>query len=221
MTMRGHAANDRFKQRINDGFWGSLVIAALLHGLVFTLWPAMGVAESGFDAAELKAIELPPELVIPPAPEAITRPAFPVVSQTVVDEDITITPTTLDANPVNTLPPPPTRSASSQDIAQAPVFTPFTVAPRVLNRDDVQRTLERTYPPMLRDAGIGGRVDVWFLIDETGRVVKYQVNQGSDYPMLDAAALKVADIMKFSPAMNRDRAVQVWVSLAIAFTVGR
>jgi len=219
--MHDHSANDRFKRRFNDWFWGSMVVAALLHGLMFTLWPAMGVADAGFDSEELTAIELPPVVDIPPAPQAITRPALPVVTNTVVDEEITIAPTTPDANPVNTLPPPPTRSASSQDIESAPVFTPFEVAPRVLNRDEVQRVLERSYPSMLRDAGIGGRVDVWFFLDEAGQVLKYQVNETSGYPTLDSAALKVADIMRFSPAKNRDRSVRVWVSLPITFSVGK
>jgi outer membrane biosynthesis protein TonB len=36
----------------------------------------------------------------------------------------------------------------------------------------VQRALERNYPPLLRDAGIGGTPVVWFFIDENGRVLK-------------------------------------------------
>jgi TonB family protein len=35
---------------------------------------------------------------------------------------------------------------------------------------------------------------------------------------LDQAALAVARVMRFSPAMNRDRDVAVWVEIPIIFT---
>ena len=72
---------------------------------------------------------------------------------------------------------------------------------------------------MLRDSGIGGSVNVWFFIDEEGRVIQTQVNESSGYEALDEAALKVADVMRFSPALNRENRVQVWVSLPITFQV--
>ena len=42
------------------------------------------------------------------------------------------------------------------------------VAKRRANRADVVRAMEREYPPLLRDAGIGGTVRVYFFIDENG-----------------------------------------------------
>jgi protein TonB len=103
------------------------------------------------------------------------------------------------------------------DASAAPVFTPFTVAPRLINPDDVARALERTYPPLLRDAGIGGEVVMWFFIDENGAVVRTQVNSSSGYPGLDEAAVTVSGIMRFTPAFNRDKEVQVWVPIPIRF----
>jgi protein TonB len=100
---------------------------------------------------------------------------------------------------------------------EVPRFTTFEVRPRILNLDEVRRMLERTYPPLLRDAGVGGEVTVWFFIDREGRVLKRLVDRPSGYDTLDAAALKVADIMRFSPAQNRGVAVPVWVSLPIRF----
>jgi periplasmic protein TonB len=214
-------ANDRMKARFNDWFWGSMAVAALLHGALFAFWPAMGAADVGFETNELEAIELPPVVQIPPPPEAITRPAMPVVGDTRIDDEITIAVTTFEANPVNNLPPPPTSSTQSEDITRAPMFTPYTVSPRVLNRDEVTQMLVRTYPSILRDAGIGGAVNVWFLIDDDGAVIKTQIAETSGYAALDEAALKVADVMKFSPAMNRDKRVQVWVSLPIRFMTTR
>ncbi|HLE57765.1 MAG TPA: energy transducer TonB [Rhodothermia bacterium] len=214
----GVTANDRFKSGFNNWFWGSIAAAALIHGLMFAFWPSMASSDVSFSTSELEAIELPPEVKIPPPPQAISRPAMPVVGEAKIDENITIAATTFEENPVNNLPPPPTSSAASEDISKAPTFTPFTVAPRLLNADEVGRSLERNYPPLLRDAGIGGNVNVWFFIDEDGKVLKKQLAQSSGYPALDDAGLNVADLMRFSPAQNRDKKVQVWVSLPIKFS---
>jgi len=193
-----------------------MVLATLAHFCLFSLWPEMTAADVSFDSSELEAIELPPEIEIPPPPEAITRPATPVIATVDIDEDITIAPTTFEENPVEELPPPPDE-VTQTDISAAPTFTPFTVRPDIKNPDEVARALEREYPPLLRDAGIGGTVDVHFFIDEEGRVQRTLVNRSSGHPALDNAAIAVANIMEFTPALNRDRRVAVWVSLPITF----
>jgi TonB family protein len=111
------------------------------------------------------------------------------------------------------------RSEAVVAIGETPSFTPFTVAPVVQNRDEVARALEREYPALLRDAGVGGRAIVWIRLDETGTVRDVQINTSSGQPSLDEAALKVGQIMKFSPAMNRDKVVPVWVSIPVSFQV--
>ena len=100
-----------------------------------------------------------------------------------------------------------------------PVFTPMTVRPEILNRSEIQQALIREYPTSLRDAGIGGRVVAWFYITETGQVADRRIAQSSGQLALDEAALKVADVFRFSPAMNRDERVQVWIQLPITFQV--
>ena len=57
----------------------------------------------------------------------------------------------------------------------------------------------------------------WLLIDETGEVIKTQVKEGSGHDALDNAAMKVADIMQFTPALNCDQKVKVWIALPIVF----
>lgn len=113
--------------------------------------------------------------------------------------------------------PPTTRS--DDGVSLQPTFTPFTVAPALLNLAQVQRALASEYPTVLRDAGIGGRVTIWFFIDEEGRVRQTRIDQSSGLEALDQAALNVADIYRFSPALNRDERVPVWVSLPITFQV--
>ncbi len=113
------------------------------------------------------------------------------------------------------------KKVTADDISAAPAFTPYTVAPRLKNREEVARALQRYYPDMMRDAGIGGKVLVWFLIDESGHVRKFQVKESSGHDALDQAALKVADVMEFTPALNRDQKVPVWVALPVVFSAGQ
>jgi protein TonB len=134
-----------------------------------------------------------------------------------IEEDITIAPTTFEDNPVEDLPPPPEEQAT--DLSAAPTFTPFTVAPSILNRNEVVRAMEREYPPLLRDAGIGGTVMVYFFIDENGSVQDNRVHETSGHQALDDAALAVAAQYRFSAALNRDKKVPVWVSFPITFQV--
>jgi protein TonB len=210
-------ANDRLKRSFSSWFWAAMITATLLHFGVFAFWPQLQAKDISFEQSEVQTIELPPEIEIPPPPKAIARPATPVIAATNIDEDITIAPTTFEENPVENLPPPP--EEKTQDLSAAPTFTPYTVAPSILNRDEVIKAMEREYPPLLRDAGIGGTVRVYFFIDETGKVIDHRIDQSSGHQALDEAALKVADVYRFSPALNRDKKVPVWVSFPITFQV--
>lgn len=210
-------ANDRYKQSYASFFWGSVIVATVLHFGIFYFWPDMEAEDVSVNSEELENIELPPEVEIPPPPEQIARPATPVVADAGnIDEDITIAPTTFEENPVEDLPPPPEESGS--DISETPTFTPYTVKPDIKNRREVQRALENQYPPLLRDAGVGGTVLVWFFIDENGRVQNTQVRESSGHNALDQAALEVAEVFQFTPALNRDKQVPVWIALPITFT---
>ena len=210
--------NDRFKQSFGSWFWGSMIAATVVHFMLFQFWPTQTAEDVSFTAEELEMIELPPEIEIPPPPEAISRPATPVMATADIDDDITIAPTTFADNPIEDLPPPPTDDGVV-DISSAPVFTPMTVRPEIRNRPEVQQALMREYPPILRDAGIGGTVVVWFFITEEGIVQDKRVSQTSGQVQFDEAALKVADVFRFSPALNRDQRVQVWIEVPITFQV--
>lgn len=209
-------ANDRFKRSFSAWFWGSMIAATAVHFAVFAFWPELEAEDVSFTADEMEAIDIPAEIEIPPPPEAIARPATPVVTDVAMEEDITIAVTTFEDNPVENLPPPP--SEVETDISAAPTFTPWTVQPGLKNEREVQRALEREYPPLLRDAGIGGTVKVHFFITEEGVVQDTRIDVSSGHSALDEAALRVADVFQFTPALNRDKKVPVWISLPITFT---
>ena len=208
-------ANDDFKRSFSSWFWGSITAATVIHFLVFAFMPAMQAEDVSMTNDPMETIEIPDEIEIPPPPEAIARPATPIITDTPIEEDITIPDVTFDANPVENLPPPPDEVET--DISAAPMWTNPDIYPELRNREEMGRLLEREYPPLLRDAGIGGTTKVWFFIDETGKVVKTQINVSSEHQALDEVAIKVADRYVFSPAMNRDKPVPVWISLDITF----
>jgi len=109
---------------------------------------------------------------------------------------------------VDTPPPIPT---------DGPVFTPFTVAPTLKNAPVVALLLRMMYPEELRSAGIDGKAQVWFFIDETGTVQKTLIKTSTGNEALDEVALLVAEAMEFTPALNRDVPVKVWVDMPIIF----
>jgi protein TonB len=220
-TDQGACANDRFKAHFRSTLWASLILATLVHFAAFAFWPELTTQDFSFASEELVSIEIPPEIEIPPPPSAIVRPATPIIADAALDDDVTIAPTTFAENPVENLPdlPPPPTQTVEDDLAAGPVFTPFTVAPSILNRDEVAEAMVKNYPPLLRSAGIGGIVRVFFFIDEDGAVEDYRIQESSGHRQLDDAALAVAGLYRFSPALNRDKKVPVWVLFPIEFQV--
>ena len=109
--------------------------------------------------------------------------------------------------------PPPPESVEGD----GPRWSDVDVRPVLLNRDDMALLLESEYPPLLRDAGIGGTATVWFFVDEAGKVAETQVHTSSGHEALDEAAMRVGDELIFSPAMNEGDPVKVWVTMNITF----
>jgi len=167
------------------------------------------------DSDEAESTQPAPE---PPAPPRIVlplRPVPPIVTAEPLVDDV-IRDALLRRNvPTN----PGLERRPTADVSREPVFTPFTVAPSIRNRSEVVRAIEQAYPPLLRDAGIGGRVLVYFFIDAEGNVGSVRIDKTSGHAALDAAALTVAEVYRFRPAENRGVDVPVWVSFPITFQV--
>jgi len=214
----GESANDRFKRTFWPTFRVSILVAVATHFMIIEVFPRMDVANIAVAGEVLSAVELPPEVRIPPPPEQIARPATPRVAAVEVSEDLTIAPTTFEENSVENLGPPPDVIASEDD---RPDFIPYTVAPRLQNKEQVLARLREVYPRPLQSAGIGGTVLLWIYVDENGEVRDARIAESSGYKGLDTAAQTVAAAMHFSPAMNRDRVTAVWLSQPIFFEVTR
>jgi len=109
------------------------------------------------------------------------------------------------------------QEASLADLMQEPTFTPYTARPDLSNEREVQRAMEREYPPILRDAGIGGTVNVHFFIDDEGVVQRVLVAEPSGHEALDSAALRVARVFRFDPARDEHGPIPVWIAIPLTF----
>ncbi|MGD8287145.1 MAG: energy transducer TonB [Gemmatimonadota bacterium] len=218
IALTDNSANERLKAAFDSLLWTSMLAAVVIHFATFAFWPEMTAGDISITRDIPTYLDLPPEVDIPDEPEALTRPALPVAAPVNVSDEVTIAPTTWDQNPVTDLLPPPS-NAAIRAAAASSGFTPYTVAPRVLNTDEVVRAMTREYPKTLRDAGIGGTVNVIFSIDADGAVLGTAIGETSGYDALDRAALEVADVIRFSPALNRDVRVAVQVRFPIVFRV--
>lgn len=208
-------ANDRFKQSFGAWLWGGVVVAAMTHFALFQLFPELRAADFSWRVEPTPV--LPPwEIDIPKPPEPIQRPQLPVPGRVDLSEDLTIARTTLEANPVEHLPPPP---GGELEAARDFEFVPVAVKPQLRDPVRALRIVSQHYPPLLKDAGVGGSVVVAAFIDTAGRVQDVRVLTSCGVQSLDYAALQAVSLFEFTPALNRDRKVAVWIKQPITFEV--
>lgn len=118
--------------------------------------------------------------------------------------------------------PPPSRPVVERvdDVPaepDGPRYIAHDVPPSLLNGVFVSRYLEMFYPPGLRMAGIEGRVLLWLYVERDGQVTKLRLQRSSGAQGLDDLARSAARIMRFRPALSRDRTVAVWVAQPLEF----
>ena len=210
-------ANDRFQRHYFPLTAIGLLIATGVHFGMFALNPRMLVQAIESTGDAIVALTLPPEVRIPPPPRSIVRPATPRVSAGPVAEELTIGPTTFDANPAESLLPPPVNVKRQEK--KGPFYVAHDLAPRILNGAEVAALLVKSYPRTLREAGIQGKVVLWIYVDAEGRPGDCLVHSSSGYPGLDRAAEEVAAHMRFEPARLRDKPVAVWIAQPFEFSL--
>jgi protein TonB len=216
------------------------------HGLAFgaLIWVSLASATAAPPQERMAFIEFAPRLSVPEPPPAPTPPRFQAAAAAPGRGFQTL------SAPLIVLPeiPPPAvggltfheldfsgegveggfaigdeAGPTVEPVASAdagPSFTPYTVAPWLKNAREVANTLEREYPTSLRRARIGAEILVWLFIDENGIVRRTVLKESSGFESLDQAALRVASTMEFSPALNRDRKIPVWVEVPVVFRIG-
>ena len=169
--------------------------------------------------AEEPSQEAPPESSIPAPPPPIAVPGTPSPP---APPSVSLPPVAGVVRDALWRPdewPQPQEPREPQEICAEPTFTPFTVAPVILNRAEVVRAMARAYPGELAESRGEGTFRVYFCIDDDGRVMNRQIDVSSGIPALDEAGLRVADVYRFRPAKNREVDVTVWVSFPISFRI--
>ena len=114
---------------------------------------------------------------------------------------------------------PLVRLAERAAQADRPTFVAYDTPPVLQNGSEIQQVLERAYPRALKEAGIGGRVEMWLYVDLSGAVTDQEIKTSSDNDALDRAAMEVAAQMRFRPARNQGEPTAVWVSQWVTFQV--
>jgi TonB family protein len=94
------------------------------------------------------------------------------------------------------------------------IFTPYEQAPKLVTR------VEPKFPAMAQSAGVGGKVTVQFYVDKKGDVKKAQAVKASPQGLgFEEEAVKAVLQWKFTPALQRENPVGVWVAQQIRFEV--
>lgn len=208
-------AHERFRRRETRSYWGGLLVAVALHFALFAFAPGMTVDGMGgqLRGDEFNVVNPVPPIPPPPPDREIPRPQGPPVGVGDLPDDVTYE--QWDFNDPPPLPPVPPVAEGNERLFEA---TPRDVEPSLRNGAAIQRLLVRSYPPLVRDAGIGGSVTLLIYVDDTGSVLETRLRESSGVAALDQAAMAVAAEMRFRPAQYRGRSVPVWVAQRIEFT---
>jgi TonB family protein len=213
-------AVDALQQPTEPASTGAALVAsaALAGQLASTDESAEVVAASELTATEVLDLEPEADVVLdvtasldepaPPGPQPMVRPTLPELAPLLLPDPIAAT----DLTHVLTVNAP-----TAREIRLATADP--TVKPQVLNVDEIQKQMQRRYPPHLLDAGVGGTVVLDFFVDESGTPTEWSIAQSSGHQILDDAALRMASTFRFSPARRRDQVVPTWARFPIRFQV--
>jgi TonB family protein len=99
-------------------------------------------------------------------------------------------------------------------------LTQVETQPSVANAADVQHSIAREYPRLLRDAGVSGTATIRMRVLPDGRVDRGSVHvENTTHDAFSRAAVAVAAVMRFTPARLNGEPVPVWVTLPVTFQV--
>jgi protein TonB len=169
--------------------------------------------------------KLVPEAKLPPAPAP--EPVKPEPPKPVAPEPpknwVLPGPDTQKVVPPKPDAPPPTKGGAENGTGTSPLvgghgegfdygvpngslnpgYPAGMIKPKLLNKDEVLANLRKYYPERERIAGHEGLVVVDIHLDAAGAILSVEVLQAAT-PLFDAAAVKVAHIMRFAPAQTAD-----------------
>lgn len=151
-------------------------------------------------------------------PPPSVRPMVPIASEnTQISDETTIETTDIDVG-LDDLAPPPMleeRAVVEQKAEIVEEEEPVEIW-KVEKQPEVTKQVKPDYPEIARKAGIEGRVTVNALVGKDGKVEK--VGEVTGPEVFHEAAKAAALQWEFTPAIQNDRAVKVWVAIPFNFT---
>ena len=198
-----YTANYIFKQSYGKYSAIAAAFSFFLHIFLVLGTPEFRVEITADEAVKMEALELPPEVMIPPPPKPLTKPSIPMEAEEEIEEDITIEETT---------PPPPDlipEMAQVQDNIDAEEFLMVAeVMPKWKYKPPAPKI-----PGYIARARVKAVTRIVFFVKKTGEVdqQRTKVALSSGYQDLDRLAIAWANKGKFHPALQRGEPVAVRV----------
>ncbi len=187
--------------------YGYILKLSLLLALCLHLAGFVAKKEFGLHPITPRPIDRPDTIIAVPMPELPEEPPeIPKPPPSVVpakDDDLDAVVTIPKLDKLWHRPPPP-------QIPPPDSFIIHDKPPEPIRRTNLQ------YPKLARLAQLEGTVFVSAYIDTTGKVIRAHVAQ-SAHEILDTAALQAIKQWQFSPAMNRDKPVGVWITVPVTY----
>ncbi len=207
MSLSVAKSNAEFKGNYRKYVRNAVWVAALIHIVLFAVFPPVSFKPYQLKEAKLELVDVPPEFEVPPAPRQIAMPQINVTPA----EDGEAAPDALDLpattfDDFSSMPPPPPPGGDAEE-----AFLAFDEPPVLIEN------VAPEYPAFAREAGLEGTVQVKVLVDEQGNVVEAQVVSSDVWPSMERAALEAAKKCRFKPALQRSTPVRAHVVIPFEF----
>ena len=201
------------KQGYRKHLWISLTGSVLLHVLLFALFPALQLsAYTKSHEPVILQIENIPETRQDRRPPPAPRPVVPIASDSEdIPDDATIETTDVDFFD-DLAAPPALDDATFVELEEEDEIVEIW---KVEKQPEFTKQVKPQYPEIAKKAGIEGRVTVHVLIDKRGRVESVGNILGPE--VFHASARAAALGFEFTPAIQNDKPVKVWVALPFKF----
>jgi protein TonB len=112
--------------------------------------------------------------------------------------------------------PPPAEAPPAADFAYE--LAVLDKQPSLSNKGTIASVMERLYPRLLQDAGIGGTVQLQFVIEPDGSVDMSSVKViDSSNDQLSEASIKAVEKFKFKPGVYKGAPVRVLIQMPITW----
>ena len=210
--IRGKTPEADLRRTYGKILWFCVGSSAVLNALIILLYPTSERAAYGApEKAIIIQLEDIPETRQERRPPPPSRPVVPIATDDPdVADDVTIKETDIDLNDL--LPPP---ELVEEDFLIEEEEEEIVEIWKVEKKPKLKTRPQPRYPEIARKAGIEARVFVTVLVGKDGRVE--QVGEITGPEVFHGSVREAVKDVTFSPALQNDKPVRVWVSMPITF----